>query len=589
MKRFFVISLALIILVVPRAYTAPIQNPQILRAQQLESQGILEEAKKIYESLYRIDKNDQNFWNLITFYERTGDFKAIEDLTLSKLKTHPDYLVAKRYLARSYYLQGERKKAHSVLMGIIGDNWENKTLVRLTANEFVRQSEHNEAISVYTTARNIIKDQSLFSIEMARIYTLREDFLPAIEEYLKSLETVKIVFSSIERLIDRAVEAEITLEELFRPLVAYRMKNPRSILVARLLSGLMYRAGDYGGAYKVLIIPARETGSFSDIWNLAVRLKSDGHIEKALEVFEDYFRYFVKAPNRVNALMESASINAELGRKENAKAVYQILIDDYRGTIHAAYASLRLLELLQDRGSFEGYTKLLNDFASTTNFREVAYEAYMLLGETLMRNGKLDEAKLAFNSAGVKSRDKKEIYAVSVQRAFLRFYEADYEGLVNEIQACVINLPEGEDINDLLTYKVLGMRCSSPGDMRAFREFCQGHFALYRGAIDAAIEDFTAAAEDTSSVVAPYAASALGKLFKSQGNFARAVDWYLYAADASKDTTIHIGAVIEAADIANLELNSRNRAKSLYLEAITAYPGSVYESELRNKLKSVVE
>ena len=67
MKRFFVIFLALIIMVVSRVYAAPAQNTQILKAQQLESQRKLEEAKKIYESLYRIDKNDQNFWNLITF------------------------------------------------------------------------------------------------------------------------------------------------------------------------------------------------------------------------------------------------------------------------------------------------------------------------------------------------------------------------------------------------------------------------------------------------------------------------------------------------------------------------------------------
>ena len=63
-----------------------------------------------------------------------------------------------------------------------------------------------------------------------------------------------------------------------------------------------------------------------------------------------------------------------------------------------------------------------------------------------------------------------------------------------------------------------------------------------------------------------------------------AVKWYLYAAETSQDTTVHVGALMEAADISETELNNREDAKTLYLEAITAYPDNVYESELRNKL-----
>ena len=159
----------------------------------------------------------------------------------------------------------------------------------------------------------------------------------------------------------------------------------------------------------------------------------------------------------------------------------------------------------------------------------------------------------------------------------------------NEIRACIASLPEGDDINELLSYKVLGMECSSSEEVTGFEMFSRGHYAFYRGAVDTAIEDYTAAANDTSSVVAPYAAGALGELFKSQGNFAEAVKWYLYAADVSADTTIGVGALIEAAHIVASELNNTERAKSLYLQAIASYPGNVYEGELRNKLRGMIE
>ena len=588
MKNIFII-ITIAMIFVSKACAAPALNPQFLKAQKLESQGNFEQAKKIYESLYKSDDKDIYFYRLISLYVSTRDFKSLEKFALSKLKNHPEHQEAKRYLARAYYGQGEREKARRFLLEVIGDNWKDSSKIKMVAGEFINQSEYNEAINVYITAREKSGDTVLFSIEMARIYTLRENYFSAIEEYLKALEISEVAYTNIEQLIDKAIESGIEIDDLSNLFANYSKKNPGSIKAAKLLSGLFYRAGDYDSSYQVLIGPAVETESASDVWNLAERFKSDRHMEKALEAYKDYYRYFKNASNRVDALNQSASIKHELGLKESAIDDYQILIDDYSGTIHSAYAALRLLELSQDKASFEGYTRILDEFASSTEFREVAFEAYILLGETFMRKGIPDDAKRAFSGARLKARSNNEIYDISVKSAYLHFFEADYEAMSKEIERCIRNLPDGEDINDLLTFKILGLRCSSDRDIKGFNTFSRGHYALYRGEIDDAIENFKEAAQDTSSVIAPYAGSALGKIFKSLESFTEAMKWYLYAADTAQDTTVHVGAIIEAASIAGSELNNRENAKALYLESITTYPGNIYESELRNKLRILVE
>ncbi len=587
MKNIFII-LTIAMIFVSKACAAPAQNPQFLKAQKLESQGNFEQAKKIYESLYKSDDKDIYFYKLISLYVSTRDFKSLEKFALSKLKNHPEHQEAKRYLARAYYGQGEREKARRFLLEIIGDNWKDFSKIKMVAGEFINQSEYNEAINVYITAREKSGNTLLFSIEMARIYTFRENYFSAIEEHLKALEISEVAYTNIEQLIYKAIESGIEIDDLSNLFANYSKKNPGSIKAAKLLSGLLYRAGDYDSSYQVLIGPAVETESASDIWNLAERFKSDRHLGKALEAYKDYYRYFENAPNRVDALKQSASIKNEIGQNESAIDDYQILIDDYGGTIHSAYAALRLLELSQDKASFEGYTRILDEFASSAEFREVAFEAYILLGETFMRKGILDDAKRAFSGARLKARGN-EIYKISVKSAYLHFFEADYEAMSKEIERCIKNLPDGEDINDLLTFKILGMRCSSDRDIKGFNTFSCGHYALYRGEIDEAIKNFKEAAQDTSSVIAPYAASALGKIFKSLENFTEAMKWYLYAADTAQDTTVHVGAIIEAASIAGSELNNRENAKALYLESIISYPGNIYESELRNKLRILVE
>ena len=206
-----------------------------------------------------------------------------------------------------------------------------------------------------------------------------------------------------------------------------------------------------------------------------------------------------------------------------------------------------------------------------------------------MRNGMLNDAWQAFNKAKIKSRNKSEIYEVCINLAFLNFFKTEYEAMNIEIETCIRSRPDGEDINDLLAYKVLGMRCSSPVEISGFKTFSRGHYELFRGDRVAAIENFMDVAKDPSSVVAPHAASALGKLYKSQLDFEEAMKWYLSAAEAAQDTSVYVGAIMEAAQIAETELSGMDKAKDLYLEALTLYPGNVYESELRNKLRAIVE
>ena len=583
----FIVTMLILIVVQTAAGAAP--NPLFLKAQQLESKGKLEEAKKIYENLYKSEGTDIYFWKLVNLFERTGDFDALEDLVLLKLKKSPKHLEAQRHLARSYYGRDEREKARKILMDIYENNWKNTGIVKLVANEFVYQNEHDNALDIYVTARKRMENSSLFYIEMARIYEFLEMYIPAIEEYLKSPKDSKIVHVNIEKMIEKARNAGITYEELTRPFLDHLRDVPGNIVASRMLSDLMYREGNYEDSYRVLLNPALEIENPVYIWELAERLKSDGHKEKALEVFEDYYRYFTKAPNRVNALLESASIKAELGRKESARENYQELMDDYSGTVHGSRAALRLIELSRDKATFEGYTKSLDEFASTTEYREIAYEAYLLLGLTFMRKGRLDEAQQAFSSTKIKSRNNKEIYEVCVNSALIHFFKAEYKPMNIEIETCVRSRPDDENINDLLAYKILAMRCSSPEDISGLEEFSRGQYALFREDTDEAIEHFKSAATGMSGIAAPHAACALGNLHKSRREFDEAVNWYLFAAEAASDTSVHVGALIEAANIAGTELNSAEKAKELYLEAITRYPGNVYESELRNKLRAVVD
>ena len=202
-----------------------------------------------------------------------------------------------------------------------------------------------------------------------------------------------------------------------------------------------------------------------------------------------------------------------------------------------------------------------------------------------MRRNRPEQSKKAFEQAHTKSRTRKELYEVESRTALLNFFTGDYDAMSKNIESCIRNDPGGEKNNELLTFKVLGMRCSSESELSGFTAYSGGQFAFYRGDVNTAVDSFTVAARDTSSVVAPYAAGALARIFKNEGDDEKAVKWYLYAASAAIDTTIHAGALMDAADVLAVKPGQIERAKNLYIEALVSLPGNVHESEIQRKLK----
>ena len=564
-------------------------NPDFERAQELEAQGKYEEAKEIYKRLYESGSTDNAFWKLLLLYERTDDFKEMERFVLERLKKTPDDISMRRYLARAYYGQGDKNKGKKTLQKIIGGNFNDLGRVYVVTNEFTRQNDLDTAIEIYLKARKKAGRSDLFSRETARIYSLRMNYIKAIEEYIKSLENVKVTYASIEKMIQKARETGGKTENIVRPLEEYLESHPKSILAARLLSDLMYDTGDYESAYKVLVPAAVASENPQDVWDLAERFKSDGHTDEALRVFADYYRFFENDSKRVSSLLEMASIKVIRGDKSGAQEDYRRLARDYKGTLEGDTAVLRTIELAGDTMDIDKFTQSLVDFSSTTKFRTLAREACLLRHEAFLRAGRPEESKKAVEEARIKSRSRKEKYEVAAQAVMLNFFTGDYEAMSREIEICIGNFPGGARVNDLLSLKILAMRCSNEPELQDFNAYSKGKYAIYRGDMNAAVESLLSAAQDTSSVVSPFAAIELAKVFLELNAPDKAVTWYLHAAETARDAAVHTGALMDAADILAVNLGNKEQAAALYLDALTSEPGNVHESEIRRKLKKIVE
>lgn len=603
MKKYILISVFTILVCASHADKSLAQNKiskikdrpnkEFLKAQKLEAQKKFEEAKEVYERLFETDKSEYIFLKLIYLYENMHDFEEMENLANERLGEMPGDISTIRYLAHAYYQQGDEKNGRKTLMKIIEGRWNDLNRIFLVTSELSKQNDFDSTLDVYTTAREKQRNTIIFANEMARIYSIRLEYIKAIEEYVKILDTqddkINITYLNIKRLIQKASEAKMKPDDISRPLARFLERNPNSIKAARLLSDLKYEEGDFDGAYRVLLTTAVVSNHPQDLWNLAKRYNNDGRMREALIAFEDFYRYFNKDPKHKSALLEAAYIKALMGNTEGAIDYYRQLVEEHRGSREAADASLRIIELSHKKMDFKEFSQKLMDFASSTPYRTVALEANILLGENLLHIGRAEDAIKAFDTARIKTRTKKEIYDVANHMVWLTFFIGDYKAMSKEIDTCVRNNPEGEEINDLLELKILGLRCSSESDLRRLHTYTRGQYAHYKGEVSTAIDSFMVAAHDTTSIVASYAARALAEYYYRQGDSEKSATWYLHTASVARDSTVYVAAMKEAADIFAFDLNDRKRARTLYRDTLLSYPGTVYESELRHKLRKTTE
>jgi tetratricopeptide (TPR) repeat protein len=607
MKRF--VAAASLVFLVSASAVAQTQDPEFVKAQTLESQGKLDDARGIYESLYSARPNDLYFWKLVDIYERLGDFRAMERIALAKLKAYQGDLTTLNYLSRAYHGQGDEERARKVLLDSIGENWSDMDRVRNAANEFQIRNDLGSAVGIYQLARVKTGNPLVYALDLARLYTVQMNYPKALEEYLKIIDISPPALANVEQMLKTPFSSQADSKELIRLLENYLITNPASVKAGRLLFTLKERLGDIEGAVSAVLKASVAAGNSAEIWNLAEEMNAEGLPGEALSAYDVLSGKFPSDPNRGAALLKSASIRMSLGDSTGAKRDYQTLISEHAGRPEASLAALRIMELAGEEAGLD-ITGKLKTFAESAADRTVAYEAYLLLAEKRLRAGNTREAIAAVAQARLKARSNREVYDSTSKAAMIRFYSGEFGEMAREIETCVANLPEGDEANDLLSLRLLYLRAStgvalSPsgrhpklfneqlGDpsngMRSFGAYAHGRFALFRGMEREGVDSLTYAFSDTASAVAPEAARALGAWWRDRGESEKALEWYSRAIAAARDTTVHVACMMEAADLCLKNIGDRVQAKRLYVGALTEFPGSVFEAELRSRLRSVTE
>jgi ABC-type branched-subunit amino acid transport system substrate-binding protein len=127
--------------------------------------------------------------------------------------------------------------------------------------------------------------------------------------------------------------------------------------------------------------------SEEDLYSRAENLFEVQSYDRALVLYNEYFRLFPDKPLAAAALMKIGIINALNGDYEEARAAYRKILSDYPTSVFVQDALVEELFTYYQQGRYQDVIELAPDTLARIDSRSHIFRIYALIGDTYMAKG----------------------------------------------------------------------------------------------------------------------------------------------------------------------------------------------------------
>ncbi len=198
----------------------------------------LEKARSTFEALYNRAPNQFNYYYYINTLFELKDFDKAEKVIKKQFKSVPEdprYQVDLGYL---YIMQGDVAKGRKVYENCIKELKVDKFQVLNLASAFSSRRETEYMIRTYKRGRELLRDPSAFSFELAYTYEMLGNTELMIDEYLNLLTSSPQQISMVENRLQTwlADDADNSKNETYHAVLLKKLQeHPDEILYNELL------------------------------------------------------------------------------------------------------------------------------------------------------------------------------------------------------------------------------------------------------------------------------------------------------------------------------------------------------------------
>ena len=272
-------------------------------AQSFEQEGDYERASRLYEDLARSDSLNYSYFDgLRRCYEQVKNYDGAISLSLRRLKLQPADFGVLVSLGSIYYKAGDEKRADSVWQSTLALMPRNIGVYTIVAAAQSENRLFEKSIATYLQGRRAIGTPTLFSGELAALYSLLLKYDDATREYMAILSMDERQLEFIESRLAGITSKKEGLSAATNVVEAAVERDDHQIVYRRLLLWLTLEAKDFDRALHIAKeIDAAVNSNGVEMLSFAER----AYNEKAYRVAAEAFQFSIEKYPRMPQLPEA--------------------------------------------------------------------------------------------------------------------------------------------------------------------------------------------------------------------------------------------------------------------------------------------
>ena len=607
MRNIYKIFVALLLLTVAiPAQTGDVNNRYLL-ASSFEMAGEFEKAKTLYEEVYKLQPNNQVFFQgLNRTYIALKLYKKSIALIEENLKKAPDDINLFGLLGSSYYLDGNEKTAYSYWDAAIKMQPNNESVYRIMANYALERRAFEKAIDILKQGKITAKDPKSFGYDLAGLFSLTMNYTDATEEYAAILTKFPDQLSFIEAKILGYVSKPEALDITIK--ILEKRKTEDNTAFYYLLSHLYLEKKNYEKAFDYyLFIDKKLNRQGAELFSFGQKVLNEGNDEVAVKTF-DYIlvNYPSSSFYSASKLGYAKSLEAKFERealnnnnnwltysapKYGKEIEYKKILDIYTEIIKQSSFSEVGIEASYRMGLIY-YYKLNLTGKAKDNFDNIIKNflfspfyspACDVMSDIYLEEGKLDLSLDCIQKiiAGSRSTDQQRSQAL-YKKAKISFFRNDF-GAAKEILAQIMNNLRDNSANDALELSLLIN--TTIDDSIGLCGFASAQLLAERNQLTEAVEKFRLIAlKKDNFVLSSMASVTQAEILIALEKYNEALEILNKTAEERERNIYSDKALYLKAKTFQYLLKDIAKAIENYQEILTNFPNSLYLEESREEI-----
>jgi tetratricopeptide (TPR) repeat protein len=567
------------------------------------NQGQYESAKLYYEKIYETNRTNRVYDNYFATLVALENFDEAEKLAKKKLRATRNKAEAYLDLGSLYKQFGKYEDASDAFKDALDELEPGRSNAVRLANEFIKLNEFEWAMKTYEESRKITRSDYSFNYEIANLQGIMGNHDKMVEAFLDLLldspHYIRTVQNSLNRNLN-VQENEENAEMLKSKLLSRTQKYPDATMYNEMLIWLFTQEKNFDAAFiqvRALDMRQGEDGHrMMNLANMALNNDAYGAAKKSYE--------YVISKGKNGAYYISARIGLLRTMKEEVTsnpgvddALIVELESRYEETLEELGKSASTASLMKDLahikafylGKIDESISLLEEAKELPGvYDKLAAIIKLELGDVLLLKGEIWDASLLYSQVELDFKEDPLGHEAKFRNAKISYYTGDFDwaqAQLNVLKASTSKLISNDaiDLSLLITDNLALDTITEPMLM-----FAQADLLAYQNQIDQAIVKM-------DSIMTEWPGHSLtddilmlkAEIYSKRDNYEKAEEFLQRVIDFHFHDILADDAVFQLAEIYDYVYEDHERAKELYQQILTEFPGSLYAVEARKRFRQL--